>query len=66
MNLLTAEWVAKAEAEYEGAAALKRRQNPLHDLVCFLCQQSAEKYLKAILQEAGVAFPKTRVVAEIS
>jgi HEPN domain-containing protein len=28
-------------------------------MVCFHCQQSAEKYLKARLEEAGIHFPKT-------
>ena len=66
MNPLTAEWVAKAEADYEGAVDLRRRRkNPLPDLVCFHCQQCAEKYLKAILQEAGIAFPKTHVLADL-
>ncbi len=66
MNPLTVEWVAKAEADYEGAVALKRRRkNPLPDLVCFHCQQCAEKYLKALLQEAGVAFPKTHILIDL-
>ncbi len=30
-----------------------------HDLVCYLAQQCAEKYLKARLQEANLVFPKT-------
>ena len=30
-----------------------------YDLVCYLAQQCAEKYLKARLQEANLAFPKT-------
>ena len=66
MNLLTAEWVSKAEADYEGAVALARRRKvPLPDLVCFHCQQSAEKYLKAFLQESGIAFPRTHVLADL-
>jgi HEPN domain-containing protein len=32
---------------------------PFHDQVCFLCQQSAEKYLKALLAESGRAIPRT-------
>jgi HEPN domain-containing protein len=27
--------------------------------VCFHCQQAVEKYLKALLQELSLAFPKT-------
>jgi len=66
MNPLTAEWVAKAEADYEGAVDLRRRRKtPLPDLVCFHCQQCAEKYLKAFLQESGIAFPKTHVLTDL-
>jgi HEPN domain-containing protein len=66
MNPLTIEWVAKAEADYQGAVALERqRKNPLYDLICFHCQQCAEKYLKAILQEAGVVFPKTHMLIDL-
>ena len=28
-------------------------------MVCFHCQQSVEKYLKARLEEAAISFPKT-------
>ena len=31
----------------------------MHDAVCFHCQQSAEKYLKAILEELGLTVPRT-------
>jgi HEPN domain-containing protein len=60
MNSLTAEWVEKAEDDYASAgreAAVKPRTN--YNLVCFLAQQCAEKYLKAYLQEHSVAFPRT-------
>ena len=30
-----------------------------HDLICFHCQQSAEKYLKALMQELGQPIPRT-------
>jgi HEPN domain-containing protein len=32
---------------------------PFHDGVCFHCQQLAEKYLKGLLQEGGIIFPKS-------
>jgi len=32
---------------------------PSHDHVCFLCQQSAEKYLKAILEEVALPIAHT-------
>jgi HEPN domain-containing protein len=59
MKKATREWVAKAEADWRGAARLARGSERLHDLVCFHCQQSAEKYLKALLEELGQTIPKT-------
>jgi HEPN domain-containing protein len=60
MKPTTREWTAKAEADFrsakwEGAAP----DSPNWDAVCFHAQQSVEKYLKALLVEAGVHFPKT-------
>jgi len=37
-----------------------------YDLVCFLAQQSVEKYLKALLCENSVPFPKTHDLNELS
>jgi HEPN domain-containing protein len=37
----------------------------LHDLVCFCCQQAAEKYLKALLEELGQTIPKTHVLEKL-
>jgi HEPN domain-containing protein len=31
----------------------------MHDLVCFCCQQAAEKYLKALLEELNLTIPRT-------
>jgi len=60
MKQATLEWVEKAEEDYLAALALSRRRKvPLHNAVCFHCQQSAEKYLKARLEEAGIRIPKT-------
>jgi HEPN domain-containing protein len=56
----TAEWIAKAEADF---ASMNREtgmvQSPNYDLICFLAQQCAEKYLKGLLCEQNIAFPKT-------
>jgi HEPN domain-containing protein len=52
------EWIAKAKADYQGAVTLNRRRSePLPDLVCYHCQQSAEKYLKAYLIKNGIIPP---------
>lgn len=60
MKAATRDWVTKAEGDFLAAKALARRRKiPLHDQVCFHCQQCAEKYLKARLEQAGIAYPKT-------
>jgi HEPN domain-containing protein len=59
MKRATREWVRKAEADHRTAVRLAGGAEPAHDHVCFLCQQSAEKYLKALLEEAGLPVPKT-------
>ena len=59
MRPITAEWVAKAEADFAVMERESRvRKNPSYDAVCFHAQQCAEKYLKARLVEAGMAFAK--------
>ncbi len=59
MQSLTAEWVKKVEKDYQLAVRLARSREPFHDQLCFHCQQSAEKYLKALLQELGLPVPRT-------
>lgn len=60
MKPSTREWLKKAEADGEAARSLARRRKvPLHDQVCFFCQQSAEKFLKARMDEAGLFPPKS-------
>ena len=41
----------------------RRHLNP--DSACFHAQQCVEKYLKARLQEAGLAFPKTHDLLDL-
>ncbi len=53
-------WIKKAEDNYISALDLmRRRKNPVIDVVCNQCHQSAEKYLKALLLRYGTSFPKT-------
>jgi HEPN domain-containing protein len=55
----TQEWIEKAEADYRTALREKRvRRRPNHDAVCFHAQQCIEKYLKALLTEHEILFPK--------
>ena len=43
----------------------RRRKHPTNNAACFHAQQCAEKYLKARLQEANVAFQKTHNLLEL-
>src|SRR5262249_45998255 len=65
MNSLTREWVQKAEADFRVAEKLSRGREPFHDQVCFHCQQSAEKYLKALMQELGLVVPRTHILRSL-
>ena len=65
MKRETSRWVRKAEADLEGARDLAQAPRPYHDLICFHCQQSAEKYLKAFLIECGVPFPRTHRLEDL-
>jgi HEPN domain-containing protein len=59
MKPATRDWVRRAEEDYLAAVDLSRRRKELlHNTVCFHCQQTAEKYLKARLEEAGLPIPK--------
>ena len=60
MKPISQEWIDKAEGDWNAARQLFRvRKDPSYDSVCYHCQQSAEKYLKARLEEASIAFIKT-------
>jgi HEPN domain-containing protein len=65
MKKTTREWVQKAEVDYRGARKLARSRPPMHDLVCFCCQQLTEKYLKAVLNEEGLATPRTHDLEDL-
>jgi len=59
MKPLTREWVAKAEDDYRLArAAFASVDTPSYDGVCFHAQPAVEKYLKAVLQERDISFPR--------
>jgi HEPN domain-containing protein len=58
MNPAVAEWVSKAEGDFITAGReLRARKTPNYDAVCFHSQQSAEKYLKVILQANNIHIP---------
>lgn len=54
------QWVEKAEGDFRSAEYLLTiSEDCPFDVVCFHCQQSAEKYLKALLISRGIPFRKT-------
>jgi HEPN domain-containing protein len=58
-KLLIEEWITKAEHDL-GMAELAIANKPEYkDLICFHCQQCAEKYLKAYLICLDVSFKKS-------
>ncbi len=59
MKRATTEWVAKAEGDWKVARREHGVARPVWDAVCFHAQQCAEKYVKAVLEENEIAFPKT-------
>ena len=66
MNEVTSEWVTKADSDFYSADVLLHSGDvPLIDTACFHCQQCAEKYVKARLEEAGVRIPKTHDLGEL-
>ena len=59
MNLITIEWVEKAEGDYSVATENYQGQNPIYHVICFLAQQCVEKYLKTRLQENNIPIQRT-------
>ena len=63
-------WVEKAEHDLAAAEHMMAlAERGLTDIVCFHCQQCAEKYLKGLLVLHTVDFPKThdlRVLLELA
>ncbi len=63
MRIITAEWVKKAEADWQAAKRLAGLR--VHDVLCFHCQQAVEKYLKAVLAENALYIPKIHELDEL-
>jgi hypothetical protein len=60
MKKETAAWVRKAEGDFQAVrmVANMKPSIPLH--MCYHCQQCTEKYLQALLVEAGKPGPRIR------
>ena len=53
------EWIDKAEGDRKVARREIQTADPVLNVVCFLAQQCAEKYLRGFLEEHNIAFHKT-------
>jgi HEPN domain-containing protein len=42
-----------------------RGNEAFHDQVCYHCQQSAEKFLKALLEEQAEPIPRTHILRDL-
>jgi HEPN domain-containing protein len=54
----TTEWLDKAAGDWKVAQREIQAPDPVWNVVCFLAEQCAEKYLKGFLEEPNVAFQK--------
>ena len=52
-------WLQKADNDLKTAIIMNKEKDPPTDVVCFHCQQCAEKCLKAYLVSVEHDFPKT-------
>ncbi len=56
---------AKGRSRFSRRPKARASQPPMHDLVCFCCQPSAEKHLKAVLVELGQNVPRTHNLEDL-
>jgi len=65
-NKSVAEWIEKAEGDYETVVDLARKRKKRQQyIIAFHCQQCIEKYLKALLVSHKVEFPKQHDLEEL-
>lgn len=59
-------WIKRAEEDFESALDLAlRRKLPVPNNVCYFCQQSAEKFLKAFLVSQDVPPRRTHSLVSL-
>src|SRR5690242_9130124 len=64
-RLAIARWIEKAERDLLTAQTILREEPRLTDVVCYHCQQCAEKALKAYLVRADVHVEKTHYLRRL-
>ncbi|MBU4486450.1 MAG: HEPN domain-containing protein [Candidatus Delongbacteria bacterium] len=58
-------WIEFAENDYQAAVLLSKNIKPLLEIVCFHCQQCAEKYLKAFIIKSNSEIKQTHNLEEL-
>jgi HEPN domain-containing protein len=59
------EWLVYAENDFSSAEYLLGKKPLPIEIICFLCQQSAEKALKGLLVLQGIRPPKTHDLVDL-
>ncbi|MDP6353836.1 MAG: HEPN domain-containing protein [Planctomycetota bacterium] len=59
----TQDWTDKAEGDWKVAQRESQATDPVWNVITFLSQQCAEKYLKGFLEENNIRFRKTQDLA---
>ncbi len=59
------EWLRYAEGELGVAEREMKAESPAYHTICFLCQSSAEKFIKGFLIAQGWALKKTHDILEL-
>jgi HEPN domain-containing protein len=59
MKQATVDWIERAEGDWKVTNRELQAADPVWNVICFLAQQCAEKYLKAVLEEYTIHFEKT-------
>ncbi len=63
---LAGEWINIAEADLASAEFLRSMRPVPIGIICYHCQQSAEKYLKGYLALKGEEIPKTHDLVQLN
>ena len=59
MKEIYREWIERAEDDIKASQILLSDKNYPPNIVCFLCEQAVEKYIKAFLTFNRIEFPYT-------
>ncbi|OHD12908.1 MAG: hypothetical protein A2Y41_10885 [Spirochaetes bacterium GWB1_36_13] len=59
------EWLKYADDDLESAEILNKHYRKPLNIICYHCQQAAEKYLKAFLVSQSISFEKTHDLLKI-